>query len=220
MSDTRIFYGWYIVAACFALGDITNEIDLRLENLKMPAGYKTKWKGNVELMKDTIADMLRTFILALILTYMLLAAILESLTQPLIILGTVPLAFIGVFGALYSVGVSLNAISMMAVVMLLGIVVNNAILQLDYANQLVRNENRNITEALIIACPAKLRAILMSVLAIILGMLPMALGMGASGREIRQSMGVVSIGGLVTSTILALVVIPVLANMIGKRQAK
>ena len=204
----------------YALGDITNEINLRLQDLRLPPGYRTSWWGNVKLMNETAADMGETFIIALILTYMLLAAVLESLTQPLIILGTVPLAFIGVFGGLFLVGVSMNAISMMAIVMLLGIVVNNAILQLDYTNLLIRNENKGVKEALLEACPARLRPIIMSTLAIMLGMLPMALGMGASGREIRQAMGVVSIGGLITSTLLALVVIPVLYQMFIKPSNK
>lgn len=200
----------------YALGTVTDEIDLRIESLTLPPGYKSEWQGNVKLMNETAADMGKTFIIALILTYMLLAAILESLTQPLIILGTVPLAFIGVFTGLFFAGISMNAISMMAIVMLLGIVVNNAILQLDYTNQLVRNEKKGVTEALLEACPARLRPILMSTIAIMLGMLPMALGMGASGREIRQSMGVVSIGGLIASTALALIVIPVVANFFMK----
>jgi HAE1 family hydrophobic/amphiphilic exporter-1 len=162
----------------------------------------------------------KTFLIALVLTYMLLAAILESLSQPIIILGTVPLAFIGVFGGLYMAGISMNSISMMAIVMLLGIVVNNAILQLDYTNKLIREEKKPVTEALLTACPARLRPILMSTIAIMLGMMPMALGMGASGKEIRQSMGVVSIGGLLASASLALIVIPVLANIFMKRKER
>jgi len=148
--------------------------------------------------------------LALVLTYMLLAAILENLVQPLLILGTVPLALIGVFAGLAVSGISMNSISMMAIVMLLGIVVNNAILQLDYTNILVRQRGFSVHDALLEACPTKLKPILMASTAIILGMLPMALGIGAAGREFRQPMGVVSIGGLVVSTILALVVIPTL----------
>lgn len=193
-----------------ALGDITNEIDRRLVDLDLPSGYKVVWTGMTEIMKDTISEMLFTFILAIVLTYMLLAAILESLTQPLLILGTIPFALIGVFAGLYVTGIPINIISMMAIVMLIGIVVNNAILLLDYTNILVRQKGFSVHDALVEACPTKLKPILMSSLAIILGMLPMALGIGAAGREFRQPMGVVSIGGLVVSTLLALVVIPVL----------
>lgn len=192
------------------LGDVTSAIDQRLEGLNFPSGYKIVWVGMAEIMNETIGDMLFTFILAIILTYMLLAAILESLTQPLLILGTVPLALIGVFAGLSATGIAMNIISMMAIVMLIGIVVNNAILLLDYTNILVRQHGRSVHDALLEACPTKLKPILMSSMAIILGMLPMALGLGAAGREFRQPMGVVSIGGLVVSTVLALIVIPVL----------
>ena len=130
-----------------------------------------------------------------------------------------PLALIGVFGGLALSGLSMNIISMLAIVMLIGIVVNNAILLLDYTNQLVRNQGMNVHDALITACPTKLKPILMSNIAIILGMLPMAMGVGSSGAEIRQPMGVVSIGGLVVSTILSLVVIPVIYNVVSRRQA-
>ncbi len=202
------------------MGDVTNEIDSRLADLELPTGYKVEWAGMAEEMKSTIQSMLFTFVLAIVLTYMLLAAILESLTQPLLILGTVPLAMIGVFGGLYITGISMNIISMMAIIMLLGIVVNNAILLLDYTNLLVRQKGYNVHDALVEACPTKLKPILMSSIAIILGMLPMALGMGASGREFRQPMGVVSIGGLLISTVLALIVIPTLYYLTSKQKVK
>ena len=192
------------------MGDVTTEINRRIAEVNLPSGYHIKWMGRADEMQKTIKDMLFTFVLAIILTYMLLAAILESLTQPLLILGTVPLAMIGVFGGLFITGIPMNVISMMAIVMLLGIVVNNAILLLDYTNLLVREKGYNVHDALVEACPTKLKPILMSSVAIILGMLPMALGIGASGREFRQPMGVVSIGGLVVSTVLALIVIPAL----------
>jgi HAE1 family hydrophobic/amphiphilic exporter-1 len=198
------------------LGNVTGEIDRRLSTLNLPSGYKINWMGMAEQMQKTIKDMLFTFLLAFVLTYMLLAAILESLTQPLLILGTVPLALIGVFAGLFITGISMNSISMMAIIMLLGIVVNNAILQLDYANILVRERGMNVHDALLEACPIKLKPILMASTAIILGMLPMALGFGASGREFRQPMGVVAIGGLVVSTVLALIVIPTLYYLTTK----
>jgi HAE1 family hydrophobic/amphiphilic exporter-1 len=203
-----------------ALGDVTGEIDRRLEDMEMSPGYKVEWTGMAEMMQETIVDMLFTFILAIVLTYMLLAGILESLTQPLLILGTVPLALIGVFGGLAVSNLSMNSISMMAIIMLLGIVVNNAILLLDYTNILIRQRGMSVHDALIEACPTKLKPILMASIAIILGMLPMALGIGASGREFRQPMGVVSIGGLIISTLLTLFVIPALFNLTTKLESK
>jgi HAE1 family hydrophobic/amphiphilic exporter-1 len=151
--------------------------------------------------------MIRTFILAVLLTYMLLAAILESFAQPLLIMSTVPLALIGVFLSLFITGFSLNIFSMMAMIMLVGIVVNNAILILDYVN-MKRREGMSSHDALIESGRMKLKPIVMSTLSIIIGMMPMALGVGSSAKEFRQSMGIVSIGGLIVSSFLTLVVIP------------
>ena len=199
------------------MGDVMNGITAELEQVKMPAGYKVKWGGMSEIMQETIMDMLFTFILAIILTYMLLGAILESFTQPLLILGTVPLALIGVFVGMFITGKTMNVISMMAIIMLLGIVVNNAILLMDYTNEL-RRQGMSKLDALVKACPTKLKPILMSTIAIILGMMPMAMGLGDAGREMRQPMGIVAIGGLVVSTLLSLVVIPVLYNLLIKEK--
>ena len=203
-----------------ALGDVMAEIDLRTADLNMPSGYVISYGGTSEIMNDAIVDMATALLIAIVLTYMLLAAILENLTQPLLVLGTFPLALVGVLGALLMTGITMNVISMMSIVMLLGIVVNNAILILDYANELVKNSGMDIRRALLEAAPVKLRAILMSSSAIILGMVPMALGMGASGREIRESMGIVTIGGLLVSTVLTLFVIPALYNLVARSQTK
>jgi HAE1 family hydrophobic/amphiphilic exporter-1 len=190
------------------MGNVTAEMEKHLENIDLPAGYKYEWGGTVEMMDKMLADMLFAFVLAVVLTYMLLAAILESFLQPFFILLTLPLALIGVFLSLFYTGISFAITSLMAIIMLIGIVVNNAILMLDYTNQLVRNEGMNVKDALIEACPVKLRPIIMATIAIILGMLPLALGIGAAGKEMRIPLGVVSIGGLIVSTLLTLVVIP------------
>ncbi len=190
------------------LGNVTSEIEKRIEAMDLPSGYKFSWGGNVKMMNEMITDMLFAFLLAIVLTYMLLAAILESFLQPFFILLTIPLALIGVFASLYHTGISFAITSLMAIIMLIGIVVNNAILMLDYTNQLVRDEGMGIKDALVQACPTKLKPILMSTIAIILGMLPMALGIGDAGKEMRIPLGVVSIGGLIVSTVLTLFVIP------------
>ena len=159
--------------------------------------------------------MITTFIIAFLLTYMLLAAILESFTQPMMILGTVPLALVGVFASLWMTGKTLNTMSLMAIIMLLGIVVNNAILQLDYTN-ILRKKGKNVHDALVEACPTKLKPILMATIAIIFGMMPMAIGIGSAGVEFRQPLGIVSIGGLIVSTLLSLLVIPAIYNLTSK----
>ncbi len=200
------------------MGDVMGEITSRLEKMEFESGYKIDWGGESEMMNEAIIDMGGTLLLAIILTYMLLAAILENLKQPLMILGTFPLALIGVIGALLITATSLDIIAMMAIVMLLGIVVNNAILILDYVNVLVRKQGMTVREALIEAGPIKLRPILMSSIAIILGMMPMAMGLGDAGREMRQAMGIVSIGGLIVSTVLTLLVIPAVLNVFSSHK--
>jgi HAE1 family hydrophobic/amphiphilic exporter-1 len=169
------------------------------------------------MLGEAILDMGFAFILAFMLTYMLLAAILESFTQPLMILATIPLAMIGVFILLYFSGLNLSVMAMLAIVMLIGIVVNNAILILDYANVLVRS-GKSVKDALLEAAPIKLKPILMTTIAIILGMSPMALGIGSAGKEFRQPIGVVSIGGLIASGILTLYVIPAVYQLVHREK--
>lgn len=195
-------------AAGVPIGNITGEIDKRLAEMTFPPGYSVKWGGDIKMMNEMVADMLQAFIIAILLTYLLIAAMLESFIQPIPIMMTLPLALIGVVIAMYYTNTSFGLTALMGVIMLIGIVVNNAILMLDYTNQLRRIKGQHPREALIEACPTKLRPVIMSTLALILGMLPMALGMGESGFEIRQPLGVVSIGGLIASTILTLYVIP------------
>jgi len=198
------------------LGNVTDEIDKVMQETELPAGYRLAWGGSVKMMNEMVADMLFAFFLAILLTYMLLAAILESFMQPLYILFTLPLAMIGVFVSLYYTGISFGITSLMAFIMLIGIVVNNAILMLDYTNQLVREKGMNVHDALVEACPTKLKPILMSTLALILGMLPMALGIGDAGAEMRMPLGVVAIGGLIVSMILTLFVIPAIYYMVSR----
>jgi HAE1 family hydrophobic/amphiphilic exporter-1 len=191
------------------LGDITSEMERRIKGIEIPDGYGLRWTGGAQMMKETTNEMARAGVLAIILLYMLLTAILESSRQPFLILTTIPLAMIGAFLLQYSTGLSMNLFSMMALIMLAGIVVTNAILILDYANKLI-GEGKSVREALLEACPIKLKPVVMTNIAIMLGMLPMALGIGSAGKEFRQSMGIVSIGGLVMSMLLTLVVIPAL----------
>lgn len=191
----------------FSTGQINSQITKRLKELELPSGYQIAWGQEAKMLNETMSDMARTFLLAVLLTYMLLAAILESFAQPLIILATIPLSIIGVILALFLSGVGINLFSMLAIIMLVGIVVNNAILILDYVN-VKRKEGMSSHDALLEACKLKLKPIIMSTLAIAIGMIPMALGIGDAGREFRMSMGIVSIGGLIVSTLLTLIVIP------------
>jgi hydrophobic/amphiphilic exporter-1 (mainly G- bacteria), HAE1 family len=205
------------VAPGFVLSQVTSEIDEIAGGMDWPAGYRIDWGGSAAMLTETTREMLFVFVLAIALTYMLLAGILERFGQPILILSTVPLSLIGVVAAFLLTGKTMNIVSMLAIVMLVGLVVNNAILILDYANQL-RRRGKTVREALLIAAPTKLKPILMANTATILGMLPMALGIGASGAEMRQPMGIVSIGGLIAATFLSLFVIPSLENLIESRK--
>jgi len=162
--------------------------------------------------------MIFAFFLAVLLTYMLLAAILESFWQPLIIMITVVLGLIGVILALFITNTAFSITSLMSIIMLIGIVVNNAILILDYTNQLRREQGYLPKDALMEACRVKFKPQLMTSLAIILGMLPLALGIGDAGKEMRMPLGIVAIGGLIASTILTLFVIPAIYYLTSKRK--
>ncbi len=203
----------------YPLATVTNKVmevfeSMELEDVDVRAG------GNAEMMEETNKDMAQAFLLAIILTYMLLASILENFTQPFLILTTLPMATIGVFTLMYLTGTTMNMFSMMAIIMLIGLVVNDAILILDYTKQLMARDNLSAREALLIACPIKMKPILMTTSAIILGMLPMALGIGSAGKEMRIPMAMVQIGGMATSTMLTLFLIPSLFYLTHAKKKK
>jgi len=207
------------VATGYVLGDIVNELTALQKEMDLPEGFQFNWGGASQMMQDTVAAMIRAFFIAMLLTYMLLAAILESFTKPFLILMTVPLSLIGVIISLYLSGINLGIIVLMGIIMLLGIVVNAAILIMDYTEQL-REGGKTTKEALLEAGSTKLKPILMSSIAIIMGMLPMALGIGSAGAEMRQPLGIVSIGGVAVATLLTLFVIPALYYLTNKKHVK
>ncbi|MBN1970568.1 MAG: efflux RND transporter permease subunit [Candidatus Delongbacteria bacterium] len=198
-------------------GEILNSVMARVNSeMSIPEGYRIGTAGDLQMMKEAIPDFAMAASLAIALTFLLIAALLESFSQSFLIMMTVPLSLIGVLWSLFLGNESLNIMSMMAGVMLIGIVVNNAIIIVDYANQLWKN-GQNKYEAVLEACEVKLKAIIMATLASILGMLPLALGLG-KGAELRQGMGLVSIGGLLVSSLLTLFVIPALYTLFTKKK--
>jgi HAE1 family hydrophobic/amphiphilic exporter-1 len=201
----------------FAQSAVLAEVMKAAGELELPEGYGVTQAGLSENMEESNASMAVVFLTAIALVYILLAAILENPLQPLFILSTIPLSLIGVTAACLLFGTVLNNIAMIGIVMLVGIVVNNAILLLDHYNQLKR-KGLGAAEALLKACPAKLKAILMSNIAIILGMVPMALGIGASLAEMRQPMGIIVSGGIVSSTVLTLWFIPALERLVTRNR--
>ena len=189
---------------------------LDLENLEEP--YRIHIGGEEEQRAEAVGEIRKALLLAVFLTFMLLAGLLESFVHPWSILATLPLALIGVLAALAASGVMMDIFAMMALVMLVGIVVNNAILMLEETNRL-RADGMPIEEALELGALLRLRPILMTSLSTIAGMIPLALALGA-GAELRQAMALVSIGGVGTSSLLILVACPVVYHVLESMRRK
>lgn len=190
-------------------GDLIQKIQTEMiPDMNMQVGYRYKMIGQADTMAKAFSEIAKAVILAIIMIYMVLAAEFESFMQPLVIMMSLPFAIIGAVLGLMVAGQTANMMSLIGFTMLLGLVTKNAILLVDYANQ-ARAKGMPLCEALREACALRIRPIFMTTLSTILGMLPIALGLGA-GAELRQSMGVVLVGGLTTSTLLTLVVVPLL----------
>jgi HAE1 family hydrophobic/amphiphilic exporter-1 len=175
--------------------------------MKKPAGYEITLGGETEELEETGGYVLETLLLAVILIFLILASQFESFTQPFAIMTTLPLSLVGVLLALLVTNDTLNMMSMIGIIMLMGLVTKNAILLVDNANE-KRSHGMDRTAALIEAGAVRLRPIMMTTAAMIFGMLPIAMSMGEGGG-FRAPMARAVIGGLITSTLLTLVVIPV-----------
>lgn len=199
------------------MGTISNkiqtEIDKMVQDLNINENlYSVKMAGGTEMMDESFSSLTQALILSVVFVYMIMASQFGSLIHPLIILVTLPLAMIGVTGGLFLTGQTFGITAFMGIIILVGIVVNNAILFIDYTNQLLR-EGLSVRAALIQAGTTRLRPILMTALTTILGLLPLAVGLG-EGTEIQAPMAIAVIGGLMSSTVLTLVVIPVVFSLV------
>ncbi len=172
----------------------------------LPADYLPKYRGTAETMAESFRYLIYALILGVIMAYMVLAAQFESFVHPFTVLLSMPLSFIGAFGALLITGNTLNIFSLIGLILLMGLVKKNAILLVDYTNVL-RERGIPRREAILQAGPVRLRPILMTTFAMVFGMLPVAFGVG-EGSETRSPMGIAVIGGLMTSLFLTLVVVP------------
>jgi hydrophobic/amphiphilic exporter-1 (mainly G- bacteria), HAE1 family len=193
------------------LGTATGEIDAMAAKV-IPASLHTRWSGMADIMKESFANLFGALFLAVIIVYLVLAAQFESWLHPLSIMMSLPLSLVGAIGALYIAKSPLGMIAMIGVILLMGLVTKNAILLVDYANTL-RDQGMERHEALLAAGPVRLRPILMTTAAMVFGMIPIALGISAGG-EMRAPMAVCVIGGLIASTLLTLVVVPVTYSLI------
>ena len=188
-----------------SLDKIVNIIDSKMPEI-LPKGYNYRYTGDVENMKDTNKAFGAAVLLAVILIYLILAALYESIIQPFIIMISMPLSFTGVMVALYLSGNSFSLFVMIGIILLLGMVGKNAILVVDFANRAIK-DGKSIDDALLEAGEKRLRPILMTTFAMIAAMIPLAFGNGA-GHESNAPMALAIIGGLVSSTILTLLVVP------------
>ncbi|PIE34861.1 acriflavin resistance protein [candidate division KSB3 bacterium] len=200
------------IATGFALANIQANVQRKIDELELPQGVTITWGGDTEMMMESLINMSIALFLAIAVTYMLLSILLESAIHSLTIMSTLPLALIGVLASLAITGKTLNIFSMMGVIMLVGIVVNNGIILIDYIEEL-RRKGKRWRDAVVPACAMKLRPILMTNVAIMCSMVPMALGLGQGG-EMRAPMAIVSIGGIFSSTFMTLYVVPVLYSLI------
>jgi HAE1 family hydrophobic/amphiphilic exporter-1 len=192
------------------LGEATKAVNAAAKKV-VPAELVTGYVGMADTMAESFGYMGIALFLAVVLVYMILAAQFDSFVQPLTIMLSLPLSVIGAFGALFLTKMTLNIFSMIGIIMLMGLVTKNAILLVDFTNQL-RAEGKSVAEALVEAGIVRLRPILMTTAAMIFGMLPVALAI-SEGGETRAPMAVCVIGGLVTSTLLTLVVVPVVYSL-------
>jgi HAE1 family hydrophobic/amphiphilic exporter-1 len=187
------------------LGEATKIVEAKAKEV-VPREFNTAWIGNAEMMEESFTAMIAVLALAAILVYMILAAQFDSLTQPLVIMVSLPLSVIGAFGGIWISGMTLNIFSFIGVIMLMGLVTKAAILLVDFANA-EREQGASLEEALIAAGRVRLRPIFMTAAATVFGMLPIALAL-SEGGETRAPMAVCVIGGMITSTVLTLIVIP------------
>jgi HAE1 family hydrophobic/amphiphilic exporter-1 len=193
------------------LGEATAIVEASAAKV-VPPTLTTDQAGMSQIMTESFGYMLTALGLAIALVYMILAAQFDSFVHPFTIMLSLPMAVVGAFGGLFLTGMTLNIFSMIGLIMLMGLVVKNAILLVDYANHEV-GKGKTVLEALMSAGPVRLRPILMTTAAMIFGMLPVALALGEGG-ETRAPMAVVVIGGLITSTLLTLVVVPVVYSLV------
>jgi multidrug efflux pump subunit AcrB len=203
-------------------GDVGNDVDRIVKETVLPPGYRFSVNGQTQEMQESFGAALAALGLAVIFIYLILASQFASFTQPIAIMVSLPLSLIGVFLALLITGTTLNIFSMIGFIMLMGLVTKNAILLVDFANR-ARRGGASLFDSLMEAGQVRLRPIMMTTAAMIGGMLPLALGVGEGG-ETQAPMGRAIIGGVITSTLLTLVVVPVLYTYLDgwkvRRQAR
>ncbi len=192
----------------YNIGLVSSDIEEALKDYEVPEGYKITMTGENETINDSFQDLFLMLVLAVAFIYLIMVAQFQSLLSPFIVMFTIPLAFTGGFFALMIVGMPLSIVAFVGLIMLTGIVVNNGIVFVDYANQM-REAGMSLTDALVKTGNDRLRPILMTALTTIIALSTTSLGTG-SGTEMMQPMAITTIGGLIYATLLTLILVPVL----------
>jgi HAE1 family hydrophobic/amphiphilic exporter-1 len=200
------------------ISQVAPQIRKKIDELELPPNYRVVFSGEQEEMARSFRSLIFAFCLAVLLVYMIMAAQFESLLHPFLILFTLPMGLTGAIWALFITGQTLNVISVIGMVVLAGIVVNDAIVKIDYTNQL-RKKGVAVREAIMEASRVRLRPILMTTVTTALGLFPMSLGLG-KGAELQQPLAISVIGGLMLATFLTLILIPLSYDMAEKRKAE
>ena len=196
------------------LGSVANDIRTQVANMQIPPGFEIKLTGNVEQQQKAFLDLLLAFALAILLVYVVMASQFQSLIDPFIIMFTVPLGVVGVLWTLFLTGTTLSVTSFQGIIVMVGIVVSNGILLVDYTNRL-RARGLELHDAVVRAGITRLKPILMTSLATVLGLIPMAVGLG--GEKTQAPLAIAVIGGLTVSTFLTLFFVPVLYTIFEER---
>ena len=197
---------------------MSKAVEKEIDKYELPEGYTIEIGGESDSMKQAFGDLILMIAMAIVFIYLIMVAQFQSLLSPFIVLFTIPLAFTGGFLALITTGFELNMISILGFLMLAGIVVNNGIVFVDYVNQL-RLGGMKKKEALIEAGKARIRPILMTALTTILGLSTLAMGIGM-GADMIQPMAIVTIGGLTYATVLTLFIVPIMYDILHRRELK
>ena len=201
-----------------SLGEIAASIQKVLDQIDIPQGVHVDIAGNYEEQQESFADMGTLALLILLLVYIVMASQFESFSKPFIIMMSIPFAITGVILALLISGQTLDMVGALGVILLIGIVVKNGIVLVDYIN-LMRERDMPLYEAIAVSGQSRLRPVLMTAFTTILGMMPMAFTT-SEGSEIWNTMGIVVIGGLLVSTIITLIVVPVLYAIFVRNDEK
>jgi len=197
-----------------SLGQLAAQVQAEIDKISTPSGVQVRLAGDYEEQQETFADMFQLLLLIVLLVYIVMASQFESLSKPAIIMMSVPFALSGVILALWVTGINLDMIGALGCIMLVGIVVKNGIVLVDYTN-LMRDRGYELNEAIALSGESRLRPVLMTAVTTLLGMLPMALSRG-EGSELWRPMGIVVIGGLLVSTIITLIIVPVVYAVMSR----